>query len=76
MKKKKNLSAYLRDFVMLIVLFAVVAVFAILGPVVADRMLVSVIQFVSTSSLDGQFRKDNKLQRTDSLQVVSYIISS
>ena len=37
MKKKKNLSAYLRDFVMLIVLFAVVAVFAILGPVVADR---------------------------------------
>ena len=42
MKKKKNLSAYLRDFVMLIVLFAVVAVFAILGPVVADRNFLAI----------------------------------
>ena len=50
MKKKKNLSAYLRDFVMLIVLFAVVAVFAILGPVVADRNFLAIQNLLNIHS--------------------------
>lgn len=40
--KKKSISTYLRDMVMLFVLFAVVAVFAILGPVVADRNFLAI----------------------------------
>ena len=37
-------------------------------------MTVSVIQFVSTGSLYRQFRKNDELQRTDSLQVVSNVV--
>ena len=40
--KKKSFSAYLRDLIMLIVLFAVIAVFAILGPVVAERNFLAI----------------------------------
>ncbi len=40
--KKKSFSAYLREYMMLFVLIAVIAVFGILGPVVADRNFLAV----------------------------------
>ena len=40
--KKKSFPAYLREYMMLFVLIAVIAVFGILGPVVADRNFLAV----------------------------------
>jgi ribose transport system permease protein len=40
--KKRSVKTFLRDYVMLFVLIAVVAVFAILGPIVAERNFLSI----------------------------------
>ena len=40
--KKRTFSAFLREYVMLFVLIAVIAVFAVLGPIVAERNFLSI----------------------------------
>ena len=40
--KKKSFKSYLQEYVMLLVLIAVIAVFAILGPIIAERNFLSI----------------------------------
>ena len=40
--KKRTLKTFLRDYIMLFVLIAVIAVFAVLGPIIAERNFLSI----------------------------------